>query len=69
MNPLAMSCKKAATLLVAREDRALQLRERWALGLHLKLCDACTRMDGQMRVMQRGLAQWRNYTEHDKDPE
>ncbi|MBT0570098.1 zf-HC2 domain-containing protein [Curvibacter sp. CHRR-16] len=63
MTPLRLSCKKATALLVAREDRRLALLERLALGVHLRLCDACTRMDGQMRVMQRGLAQWRNYRE------
>lgn len=65
MNPFTLSCKKAAALMVAREDRTLRLTERLALGVHLRLCDACTRVDGQMRVMQRGMAQWRNYVDKD----
>lgn len=57
-------CQKAATLLVAREDRPLALGERGALRFHLLICKACTRFEHQMLTMRQAMNGWRNYTEH-----
>ncbi len=57
-------CQKAATLLVAREDRPLALGERGALRFHLLICKACTRFEHQMLTMRQAMDGWRNYTEH-----
>jgi hypothetical protein len=57
-------CQKAATLLVAREDRPLALGERGALRFHLLICKACTRFEHQMLTMRQAMDSWRNYTEH-----
>ncbi len=56
-------CKQAATLMVAREDRPLDRRERTALRWHLLLCKACTRFEGQMLTMRHALDGWRHYRE------
>ena len=60
-------CQKAATLLVAREDRPLDLGERGALRFHLLICKACTRFEHQMLTMRQAMDGWRNYTEQSLD--
>ena len=59
----AIPCKKAAELMVAREDRQLDLGERGVLTFHLALCKACSRFEHQMLTMRQAMASWRNYTE------
>ena len=56
---LRRTCKEAAALLVAREDRALPIVERVALRLHLAACSACPRFEHQLAVMRRALRRWR----------
>lgn len=56
---LRLSCKEATALLVAREDRPLELGERIGLRVHLAYCRACPRFESQMLTMRRGLQQWR----------
>lgn len=60
--PLRRTCKEAAALIVAREDRALPWADRMALRMHLLACKACPRFERQMLSMQNSLKQWRNYT-------
>jgi hypothetical protein len=59
MTLLRRTCKEVAALLVAREDRDLPLAERLALRLHLAACDACPRLEHQLRVMREALGRWR----------
>lgn len=61
MFPLMRTCREVATILVAREDRALSTADRVALRLHMAICDACPRFEKQMLLMRNGLRQWRNY--------
>jgi hypothetical protein len=63
--PLRRTCKEAAALMVAREDRALAWADRTALRLHLMACKACPRFERQIISMQNSLKQWRNYTPPD----
>jgi hypothetical protein len=65
MIPLRRTCKAAAALIVAREDRALSWADRVALRLHLMACKACPRFERQVLNMQNNLKQWRNYTVSD----
>lgn len=58
-----MPCKQATALMVAREDRPLALRERTALRVHLVICKACTRFEGQMLTMRHAMDHWRSYRE------
>ena len=60
--PLMRTCREVATILIAREDRALGPIDRLALRMHMALCDACPRFEKQMLTMRNGLRQWRNYT-------
>jgi hypothetical protein len=56
---LRRTCKEAAALLVAREDRALPMVERVALRLHLAACQACPKFERQLAVMRKALKRWR----------
>ena len=62
---MMMSCKQAAALLVAREDRALAVSNRVGLRIHLWACKACPNFEKQLLTMREGLKQWRNYTQQD----
>ena len=59
--PLKLTCKEAAALLIAREDRALPLTDRAALRLHLAICAACPRFERQLLTVRNALKQWRGY--------
>lgn len=63
----AIPCKKAAALLVAREDRPLDMRERGVLTFHLALCKACSRFEHQMLTMRLAMDSWRAYREAEPD--
>ena len=62
MTFLRRSCREVAALLVAREDLALPLVERWALRLHLAACDACPKFERQVLTMRHALQRWRHCT-------
>ena len=62
MRILRRTCREAAALIVAREDRALPLADRVALYFHLVACKACPQFERQMLTMRNSLRQWRNYT-------
>lgn len=62
---LRRTCRQAAALLVAREDRALTLEDRLALRLHLLACKACPNFAQQMLTMRQAMARWRQYCESD----
>jgi hypothetical protein len=57
------TCKQVASILIAREDRALGWGDRIALMFHLLACKACPRFERQILTMRNGLRQWRNYTD------
>ncbi len=59
---LRRTCKQAAALLVAREDRALSLPDTVALRLHLMACNACPKFENQMLTMRQALQHWREDT-------
>ena len=61
--PLRRTCKEVSALLIAREDRALPLVERWALRLHMAMCEACPRFERQLLTLRNAMGQWRHYTE------
>jgi len=56
---LRRTCKQAAALLVAREDRALSLPDSVALRLHLMACHTCPQFENQMVTLRQAMAQWR----------
>lgn len=61
MIPLMRTCKQAAALLVAREDRHLALTDKVALRLHLMSCKVCPKFERQLLTMRNAMRQWRNY--------
>ncbi|RZI98967.1 MAG: zf-HC2 domain-containing protein [Haliea sp.] len=65
---LRRTCQQAAALLVAREDRALNLADSVALRLHLMACNACPRFENQLLTMRQAMAQWRHVAEEDSPP-
>ena len=60
--PFRRTCKEAAALIIAREDRALPLGDRIGLRLHLAMCKACPNFEKQVLTMRSAMKQWRNYT-------
>lgn len=58
--PLMRTCRQAAALLVAREDRALRLSDTVALRLHLLACKACPQFENQLLTMRLAMGRWRN---------
>jgi len=65
--PLRVTCKQAASLLIAREDREIALSEKVALRLHIYACKACPNFEQQILIMRKGLKLWRNYSVNGKD--
>jgi hypothetical protein len=66
--PLRRTCRQAATLLVAREDRVLSLPDAVALRLHLLACRACPEFANQLLTMRLAMDRWRNYADIGDQP-
>jgi hypothetical protein len=62
---LRRTCREAAALLIAREDRALSLPDNVALKLHLLACKACPKFENQVLTMRAAMGKWRNYANED----
>ena len=60
------NCREVTRLVLEREERALTLVERIAVRFHLGICLMCTRFTGQVRLMNRAMAQWKHYVEQDE---
>jgi len=60
---LRRTCKEAAALMVARQDRQLPMVERLALRLHLAACSACPLFERQLLTMRRALQRWRHHSD------
>lgn len=54
------TCKQAAALVIAREDRALSLSDNIALRLHLLVCKACPNFENQVLTLRAAMGRWRN---------
>lgn len=65
MMPFHRTCKEVTALVIAREDRQLPWRERFALSIHMKLCEACPAFERQVITMRNAMRQWRNYEDPD----
>jgi hypothetical protein len=58
---LNIDCRKAAALILRRQDEPLGAGERVALRLHMVICQACNRFEAQMGVMRRSVDRWKHY--------
>jgi hypothetical protein len=63
------NCREVTRLVLERENRPLTLVERIAVRFHLSICLMCTRFTGQLQLMNRAMAQWKQYAEHDEHGE
>jgi predicted anti-sigma-YlaC factor YlaD len=61
MKFLQRNCRDVTALVLAGEDRALGVFERWVVRAHLKACDACPRFYRQVELMRQALPRWRAY--------
>ncbi len=59
---LRRTCRQAAALLIAREDRALSLPDHVALKLHLLACEACPKFENQVLTLRAAMGRWRHYS-------
>ncbi len=59
--PFRRTCKEVASLVVAREDRNLNMTEKLALRTHMFICKACPDFERQILTMRNAMHQWRNY--------
>ena len=57
------NCQQAAALLIAIEDRTIDVSEEEALRLHILACKACANFEQQLLVMRKAFKQWRNYSD------
>ena len=60
-----LTCKDASHLISERQERPLGVRERWALRLHLWLCDGCRHFERQLAFMRQALRQLGRVAEAD----
>ena len=60
MTLLRRTCRQAAALVIAREDRALSLPDSVALKLHLLACKTCPKFENQVLTMRAAMGRWRN---------
>lgn len=58
---LRRTCREAAALVIAREDRALSLPDSVALKLHMLACKACPEFENQVLTLKAAMEKWRNY--------
>ncbi len=51
------SCREVHRLVSEGMDRDLTLVERTRMRVHLVVCEACTRFNGQMGLLRRAMRQ------------
>lgn len=49
------TCQEAAALVIAREDRDLQLNAAVALKLHMLTCKACSQFENQTLTVRASM--------------
>ena len=59
------NCREVTKLILERENRRLTPVERVAVRLHLSICLMCTRFTAQVKLMNRAMAHWKSYADHD----
>ena len=62
---LRRTCRQAALLITSRRERELGWADRVALRLHMMVCKACPRFEGQIKLMEQAMGRWRSYVERD----
>lgn len=57
MDGIKPTCREVHRLVSESMDRELTLVERTRMCLHLMVCQACTRFNGQMDLLRRAMRQ------------
>ncbi len=60
--PFRVTCKQATALLIAQEDRKIDMSDRVALRLHVYACKTCPNFEQQLLIMRKSMKLWRNYS-------
>jgi hypothetical protein len=60
--PFRVTCKQATALLIAQEDRKIDMSDRVALRLHVYACKTCPNFEQQLIIMRQSMKLWRNYS-------
>ena len=60
---LGRTCQQIAELLIAREDRAIGIKDSVALRLHVLACKNCPDFEQQILTMRKALRHWRDDTD------
>lgn len=55
MNGIKPTCREVHRLVSEGMDRELSLVERTRMRLHLMVCAACTRFNGQMGLLRKAM--------------
>ena len=55
MNGIKPTCREVHRLVSEGMDRDLSLVERTRMRLHLMVCEACTRFNGQMGLLRKAM--------------
>lgn len=55
MDTIKPTCREVHRLVSEAMDRELSLVERTRMRLHLMVCLACTRFDGQMGLLRQAM--------------
>lgn len=63
--PFRRTCREVAALILAREDRELNVAERLAIRIHFLVCRACPNFAQEVQVMRNAMQSWRSYNERD----
>jgi hypothetical protein len=59
--PFRVTCKQATSLLIAQEDRKIDMSDKVALRLHIYACKTCPNFEQQLAIMRKSMKLWRNY--------
>ena len=59
--PFRVTCKQATALLIAQEDRQIDMSDKVALRLHIYACKTCPNFEQQLLIMRKSMKLWRNY--------
>ena len=60
--PLRVTCKQATALLIAQEDRQIDMSDRVALRLHVYACKTCPNFEQQLMIMRKSMKLWRAHS-------
>jgi hypothetical protein len=52
------SCKEVSELLSQAQDRRLSLREKFALHVHLPLCEGCRNVNRQLDFLRAAIQRY-----------